>query len=116
MLKVIDVAKLLGYGFNKEAPLLSTEPSGLMDGYDKQRHEKRASMASPVNFDVQYDEKRDDGECEMSKLPETDYNDSHNSIEFNSVNQREPPRSINSGISDFFSNFGSLDSTTQMLK
>ncbi len=64
LLKVIDVAKLLGYGFNKEAPLLPTEPSGLMDGYDKQRHEKRASMASPVNFDVQYDEKRDDGECE----------------------------------------------------
>ena len=34
----------------------------------------------------------------------------------NSVNQRESPRSINSGISDFFSNFGSLDSTTQRLK
>ncbi len=34
----------------------------------------------------------------------------------NSVNQRESPRSINSGISDFFSNFGSLDSTTKRLK
>jgi hypothetical protein len=64
LLTFIDVAKLLRHGFNKAASLLPPEPFGLMDGYDKQRHEKRASMASPVHFDVQYDEKRDDGECE----------------------------------------------------